>query len=141
MSIKNLFNKYIKGSNYKEYIIISRIFVCKPKKEIQKILGKYSRKVFITTKSLKHIYDRHIFDKKVPKDFYIIINNILNIIGNPNRIYLNKRGKRGNFLFIKEIKRKIYMCTIEIINENELEIVSVCTTGEKYLSKFTLLWS
>lgn len=143
MSVRNLFNKYIKGTKYKENIIISRIFVCTPKKEIQKVInnGLNVQRVFITTRSLKHIYDRHIFDKKVSIDFYFILENFKQILLNVHRIYKDTQDKRGNYIFVKMINNKFYMCTIEIISETEIEVVSASVTGEKYLSKFTLLWS
>jgi len=141
MPIKNLFSKHIKNTEYGEEIDISHTFVCTPRKEIQTITKGSLRKVFISTRSLKHIYDRHVFDKKMPRVFYKILNNLVNIISNQDKIYLNSPEKRGDYIFVKEIDNQTYMCTVEIIDDNRLEIVSSCTTGEKYLSKFTLLWS
>lgn len=141
MLIKDLFNKYIKNTGYKESITLLRTFVCTIRKELQQVIGIKDNTIFISTRSLKHIYDRHIFDKKTPKDFYLIINNVNNIICNPERIYLNEDTKRGDFIFVKKINNNIYACILEIINEEEIDIVSVYTTGEKYLDKFVLLWS
>jgi hypothetical protein len=137
--IQDLFNKYIKDTKYKENVIISQAFVCNLNDNIAKIIGVNFRKVFISSKSLKHIYDRHIFDKDCPDDFYIILNNLKSFINRPDAIYYNKLGKRGDLIFVKKIKNSLYMCSIEI-NE-EIEIVSAYITGPKYIEKFVLLWS
>lgn len=141
MPIKDLFKKYIKNTGYKDGITLLRTFVCTIRKELQQVIGSRNNKVFISTRSLKHIYDRHIFDKKTPKDFYLIINNVNNIVCNPDRIYLNEETKRGDFIFVKKINNNMYACILEIIDEEKIEIVSIYTTGEKYLDKFILLWS
>lgn len=143
MSVHNLFSKYVKNSKYKQNIKVCRIFLLTPNKKIQKVLnsGKATQKIFITTKSLKHVYDRHIFEKKIPSDFYSIIRHLESILTAPDRIYIDKKEKRGDFIFVKEINSTIYMCALEIQSETEIEIVSACITGEKYLRKFALLWS
>lgn len=112
-----------------------------PRKEIQNVLNGKDRKAFISARSLKHIYDRHIFDKKASRDFYFILDNLSEIVRYPDGIYLNTKGKRGDFLITKEIREQLYMCTLEIISDSEMEIVSACTTGEKYIKRFALLWS
>lgn len=95
----------------------------------------------MTTKSLKHIYDRHIFDKKASRDFYFILKNLKRILLHPDMIYRDAVGKRGNYIIVKVINEKFYMCTIEIITNKEIEVVSASVTGKKYLSKFALLRS
>ncbi len=77
----------------------------------------------------------------MPTDFYYIRDNINLILGYPNRIYQNLPEKKGSYLFVKNIKVKTYAIVVEIINTGELEVISAFTTGEKYLEKFTLLWS
>lgn len=143
MSVQNVFSKYVKNTKYKQNIIICRVFLLTPSKEIQEVLNLLTKNqnVFITTKSLKHIYDRHIFEKKMPSEFYSIIRHLKSILVIPDRIYQNKEGKRGDFIFVKEINSTIYMCTLEIQSGTDIEIVSACLTGEKYLRKFALLWS
>ena len=63
------------------------------------------------------------------------------ILNNTDRIYKDAQDKRGNYIFVRIINGKFYMCTVEIISKTEIEVVSASVTGEKYLSKFTLLWS
>lgn len=140
MIIQDLFNKYIKNTKYKEDIIISQAFVCNLNENIAKIIEANLIKVFISSKSLKHIYDRHFFDKDRPNDFYIILNNLELFINNPDAIYFNKLSKRGDFIFVKKIQNNMYMCSLEIIND-AIEIVSAYVTGPKYINKFVLLWS
>jgi len=141
MSIKNLFNKYVKYSAYKSDVTLSRVFVGKLRRELRDIVGEDYYIIYINSRSLKHIYDRHIFDKKVPRDFYLILNNLKQILLNPDKIYKDKEGKRGNYIFVKVLVNKTYMCTIEMISNGDIEVVSSSLTGNKYLSKFVLLWS
>lgn len=143
MSVRRIFYQYIKGTGCHGNIPIFYIFVCMPNEKVQKVISNegFLKKVFMSSKSLKHIYDRHIFDKKVPEDFYTILNNVKKIISNPDRIYRNHVEKRGDYIFVKSIESKLIMCTLEIINSERIETVSASVTGEKYLSKFALLWS
>jgi len=100
--------------------------------------------VFIHTRALKHIYDRHIFEKKNPEDFSTILNNITQLLRHPDRLYGNKPGKRGDILFEKSIDGKNYLCVAEIVMEEShesLEIVSAYRSGNEYFEKFDLLWS
>jgi len=140
MSIKNLFSKHIKNSPYKVEVALSRICVGKLRQDLRDVTGGDHYIIYINSRSLKHIYDRHIFDKKVPKDFYLILKNLNKILLDPDRIYKDKEGKRGNYIFVKVIVNKTYMCTVEMISSGEIEVVS-SLTGKKYLSKFVLLWS
>jgi hypothetical protein len=62
------------------------------------------------------------------------------MITKPDCIYTNKKGRKGSYLFSKVIKNTIYVCILEVDRE-DIHIVSSFVTGDKYLSKFTLLWS
>ena len=141
MLIDNFFNTYIRDTKYKENVLFHRISICVLNINIQKVIASNGGEVFISTRSLKHIYDRHVFEKGMINNFYLILNNFFEIINNPDKIYKNKIGKRGDFLFAKKIDNVVCISTLEIINYNEIDVVSVFTGGEKYLSKFTLLWS
>ena len=105
--------------------------MCCTKKEISEAIFKTSvnLKVFMSTKSLKHVYDRHIFEKKLPTDFYIILNNLEDMACSPNSIHEDVLSKRGSYIFTKEIKGKNFACILEKIDDR-LEVVSAFTTGK-----------
>ena len=128
--------------------MLQRVFLCNIKKSLRKIIDKdkscNTRSVYLSTKALKHVYDRHVYDKNTPEDFAIILENITNILKYPDKLFKNLVAKRGDILFVKEINQRLYYCSIEIAmgeTGQSIEIVSLTITGEKYLKKFTLLWS
>jgi hypothetical protein len=141
----NFYHKYIEGTFFHDDVIIKRGILCKIKPSLTSIINKYKTcidgSVFLNTKSLKHIYDRHIYDKCSLVDFEIVLNNLTQIIKYPDQIRKNTESKRGDFLFVKNIKGRIYFVSIEVIIEGNMEVVSASVTREKYLKKFTLLWS
>lgn len=142
---KKIFDEYILNTEYKVPIEPKRVLVCLMTQEIQKIICSdisSDHSIFITSWSLKHIYDRHFYDKNAMDDFYLIFNNLPSIVAEPDALYENPPGKRGDFLLIKRIGGKSCLCSMEISEEQkEIAIVSASITGEKYLKNFTLLWS
>jgi len=136
---------YIKGTSHKEQVTSKVDFLCTIKPSLKHVLATYSpcteQKVFLSTIPLKHIYDRHIFDKKNPKEFQVVLNNLTKIIRYPDEVRRNLKSKRGDFLFVKEIDGQLYLVSLEVGLEGTMQVVSSYATGEKYIKKFTLLWS
>jgi len=146
-AVHELYEKYVANTAHNALIPIKRSYLCNVRRTPGKILrqgkGSKNRRVYITTKALKHIYDRHIFDKRTPEDFLLILKHFTNIIKRPDRIYKNNPDKRGNFLFVKIIDNRIYLASIEVVSHEQdtaIEIVSASFTRERYLKKFDLLW-
>lgn len=146
--VEFLHKSYIRDTQKDEKVVLKRVNICNVKKRLRKIINEKKacsgRAVYLSTKSLKHINDRHLFDKNVPEDLSLILNNLIVIIKYPDRLYSDLPEKRGDFLFVKEINKRIYWCSVEIWTVDKIdtiEIVSASLTGEKYLKKFTLLWS
>ena len=147
-TVHDLYEKYIAHTVREELISLEKRYVCNVRRSVGKImrqrkLGR-NRHVYLSTKALKHIYDRHIFDKRTPEDFLAILDNLIQIIKYPDRVYRNNPGKSGDFLFAKEIYGRIYLVILEVVsheNETTIEIVSASFTKERYLKKFALLWS
>lgn len=143
------YNDYIRGTAHKAKITLERGFLCHIKPSVKNILAENSgcadRRVFLSTKSLKHIHDRHIFDKQNAPEFRIILNNLTKIIRYPDEVRQDKVSKRGDFLFIKKIDEQLYFVSLQVSLEADTEgcidIVSCSATGEDYIKKFTLLWS
>lgn len=139
------YNIHIKETADRCSITIKKGFLCKIKPSLFKLLNTHinciNRDVFLNTKSLKHIHDRHIYDKKTPKDFFTILFNLTKIIKYPDEVRRNLESKRGDFLFIKRIEEQLFYVSIEVVEGGLIEIVSSSITTENYLKKFTLLWS
>lgn len=94
---------------------------------------------------------KHMYDKKPAEEFDCILQNIISIIKFPEEIYRNKTGKQGDFIFKKEIKGLLYLCSIQIIesdiNCGNLESNYIVTAFRlrpkktSYLNSYGLLWS
>ncbi|MDD3735290.1 MAG: hypothetical protein PHO31_02330 [Candidatus Pacebacteria bacterium] len=93
-------------------------------------------KVYISTKVLKHSYD-----KRPAFEYDLIINEIHKIVKYPDKIYRNKEEKRGDYCFVKTVQNEKCLCVLEK-GEQCLEVVTFYrVTKEKYLNSFSLVWS
>ena len=139
------YNSHIKGTAQKQTIMLARDVLCKIKPSIRNVLSVHricnEREVFLSTKSLKHIYDRHIFDKQSPADFLTIMSSLTKIIRFPDEVRKDMESKRGDFLFVKTINGQPYFISLEVEQDGTINVVSSSATGEKYLKNFTVLWS
>lgn len=149
MSARRLFYECIQGSKNRAIVPIKRVFICHSRELINPIIRDHfrvmhgSKGVYLSAVALKHVHDRHIFDKKSPAHFFMLIENLSRIIGYPDRIYANTGNKKGDLIFVKKIQGQLCLVSLQIILEKEakgMEIVSMFVTGKKYLEKFTLLW-
>lgn len=143
-SLPSLHKKYIKGTSPKAIVMDKKILLCNLTNAVKRGGNFSSGSVYITTKVLKHIYD------KKPAELYdFIIKNLPQIVKYPNHIYRNKNGKRGDFCLVKSLKNEKYLCSIEICEvcidtekkQEEIYIATVFRTDDKYLEKYELLWS
>jgi len=75
-----------------------------------------------------------------------LIKNALLIVKYPDKIYLNKDTKRGDYCFLKKLGDNFYLCSLEIIKneENKSTHNEIATLfrmrKEKYLESYKLLW-
>lgn len=93
-------------------------------------------KVYITTKVLKHMYD-----KRPAQEYDFILTNLESVVTFPDHVYKNKDPKRGDYCFVKKIEEEKYFCALETGNE-EIYIVTVFKLRkENYLKNYELLWS
>lgn len=140
-SIQSLHKKYIKGTAPKFIVVDKKFFLCNLTNVVKREVKFTSNKVYITTKMLKHIYD------KKPAELYdFIVQNLYQIVKYPDHIYKNKSTKRGDFCFVKLLKNEKYLPSIEVCagdnkNQEEIYVATVFRTDEKYLEKYELLWS
>jgi hypothetical protein len=93
----------------------------------------------VNTRAIKHAYD-----KRPAQEYDFLIQHLHQVIKYPDKIYKNKRGKRGSYCFIKQIKNELCFCSIEVLSkdgESEVcEVVTFFTTDESYLISYELLW-
>jgi hypothetical protein len=136
--IIGLHKKYIKGSEKNAIVQIVQAFMCNLTAAVVNGISCPSNKVYISTRVLKHVYD-----KRPAEEFDFLIENLHLIIKFPDLIFKNKSGKRGEFCFVKEIKGKKYLCSIEIINKVDIvqcEIATFFRVDSDYLKNYELLW-
>jgi hypothetical protein len=116
--------------------------VCVGKLAIQAVeaLNIPARETYITTRCLKHLYD-----KKPAEEFDFVINHIAKILQNPDYLYLNKQDKRGHFCLTKKIFNNEYFMSLETIFEKECQEIYIATAfrirDSKYLKSYDLLRS
>lgn len=116
------------------------------------------RHVYLTSRVLKHLYD-----KKPAEEFSFVLNHFSEIVRYPDRIYKNKKEKRGEYCFVKKIGNEDYFCSLEIVKihpacfgqaifgiskfgeskeKDEIQIATAFRLRDnKYIKKYTLLWN
>lgn len=121
-------------------VINEKGLVCHLTKKVIRGLNIDVTKVYITTRVLKHMYD-----KRPAQEMDFILKNLSQLVKYPDEIYANKDGKRANFSFVKKLKNpeeEKYFCGIEIDGGvKEANIVTVFCVAEIYLKNYKLLWS
>ena len=136
--IPDLFRRYVKGTEKQAIVQFIEAFLCNMSGPVSDIIAYPHRKVFISTRVIKHLYD-----KRTAQEFDFLINNCHLIVKYPDSIYKNKDFKKGRFAFVKEIRHKKYLCSLEIIEKENVvqcEIVTCFPTDDAYLENFELLW-
>lgn len=107
---------------------------------IAKIIGMDNRKIYITSRVIKHLYD-----KKPAEEFDSVLVNMPDIIAHPDYMYKNKSDKRGQFCLMKQIESRQYIASLELVNGisgKEVQLVTAFRVrSEPYLKEYDLLWS
>lgn len=136
--IKKLHRRFIEGTPKGALVPITTTFLCNIIPQIQKVVGFSDTKVNINTKVIKHLYD-----KRTPEDYELIIKYLHSVIMYPNVVYEDKEGKRGDFCFIKRRKRIILFCSLEKTKKHSEVVTAFRIRKEKvnsYLSGYKRLW-
>lgn len=157
--LKDFFEKHIKGTAEKALVADQKMLLCKITLAVSEGIEIHNkmRNVHITTRCLKHLYDR-----KPAEEFQFLIEYLYQITRYPDKIYKNKNSKRGKFCFVKKIKDFEYLCSIETItippailgvaqlgvcqlgSKEEITEIQIATVfrnrDNKYLKNYTLLW-
>ena len=150
-SLQALHKSYIAGTINKEYVFLKSICLTSLRHQVKKKIHVSTSKTFISTKVLKHIYDRHYHDKKQTAIYHFIVKNLHEILKNPDIIRKDKEGKKkmGRIVFIKSFDDERYACTIKKSNIRKgkklLEVLSVVTAFKtkndgNYLSETSILY-
>lgn len=133
--------RYIKNTPRKGYVKDLRIKVGEIPHKLRTKVGAKDSRVYVTTKSLKHMYDA-----RLAQEFDFIIANIEFVINDPQRIYKNKEGKTGDVCLYCELEGNAYFYILDN-GSGQVRIVSayrLSAVEEKrrnYLSGYKLLWS
>ncbi|MDB5237243.1 MAG: hypothetical protein JWL88_345 [Parcubacteria group bacterium] len=138
--LHKMHDKYIAGSYKGESVPIRKRKLGQLINQICTVLGlEENSSVRISTRSLKHIYEG-----RTAAEYQLILDQLHLLIENPKEIYTNRPGKRGEYCFIGWLQDQEYICSIEIINKAEIEIVTVFEKRDQYLEPnrgCVLLWN
>jgi hypothetical protein len=133
-----LHDQYIKLSPRQGNIILTETMLCRPTRFTCKHIGDYDSVFYISTQALKHMYD-----KKPSQEYDFVLHNMHTIVKYPDRIYYNKPGKRGDYLFRKALKT--YDCLVCVEHDIENQRLSIVTgyflRKESYLYNYKTLVS
>ncbi len=135
-----LYKNYVKGTAKKSIVQLVQVHICHLTNSVIKGLQIPCNKVYLSTRVLKHVYD-----KRPAEEFDFMMENISNIVKYPNKIYRNKNGKRGSYCFVKQVQNLNCLVSIEAIKNNEenmthCEIATFFRVDDDYLLNYELLW-
>lgn len=141
--VSELYDKYIKGTEEKAIVVEQKVLFCHLTMAVFRGCDIGTRKVHINTRVIKHL-----FDKKPAEEFHAIVTNAYVIVRYPDEVYTNRSGKRGDICFVKKVKDKKYLCSLEILKVDrdnqefiEAHIVTIFRVRTNdYLKKYELLW-
>lgn len=114
-SLKKLHEQYIEGTEPKEYVKNFTVLLSQVQNKVRKAISAKHSRVYMTSKVLKHIYDRHCHEKKQDYIYNFLLTSLYLLIENPDIVRENKdsKKKRSEIVFIKEIAGERYGCPIE----------------------------
>ena len=137
--IANLCEVHIRGTAKKAAVQLVTVFLCHLTFAVSKGLRCDCNKVYVSTRALKHCYD-----KRTAEEFDFLTKSIHKVIQYPDKIFTNKPGKRGEYCFYKEIKNSKYFCSIEKNERDDgqfvFEIVTFFRVQDSYIKSYELLW-
>lgn len=143
-TIPNLVEQYIKGTEAEAIVPLVTTFLCHLTIAVIKGVNLEYQKVYISTRVVKHIYDR-----KPAEEFEYLSNHIHKIVKYPDYIYMNKDSKRGDFGFVKQLDKDLYFCSVQAVDDmiedggtSGLCVVTAFRLRKpNYLNNYKLLWS
>lgn len=136
----NLYARHVKGTENGAIVQDVQIFLCNLTQAVVKGIDCRCIRVYIGTRALKHVYD-----KRPAEEFDFLVDHVHQIAKYPDRIYRNKGGKRGDFVFVKKLKNESYVCSPqEVFKEDSCGRCEIATffrvRKDAYLMSYDLLW-
>lgn len=119
--------QYIANTAYKAVVSDNAFYVARLTTNQVNMLGASSAIVLISTRTLKHMYD-----KRTAREYDLIINQLYAIIQIPDMIVTNPEH-HGAFGFVKKINDKNYFVSLEI-SQRYNYVVTCFPVDAKYLS-------
>jgi hypothetical protein len=123
-----LVDTYIRKTEKDSLVKLVHVHVCNLPNTVLADLRLISNRVYINTRTLKHIYD-----KRTAEEFDFLIDTVHLIISQPDSIYKNKNGARGEYCFVKVMRGAKYLCSLQTaknsLNSNKNEIVTFLEQG------------
>jgi hypothetical protein len=142
VELLGFFKRHIEHTEKDSLVVEETLAVCNLSRKVVTFLDALSPKVYITTRALKHLYD-----KRPAQEFDFILHNMHVIIKFPDDIFRNKTGKRGDCCFVKEFKGVKYFLSLQKIEpldpleDTERYYVATCfRTDDAYLKKYEKIW-
>ena len=145
MKLITLYKTYIQNTSPKAVVEKRNILFCYLTFAVQRGIKITDPKIYISTKIIKHLYDR-----KPAEEFDAIIKYLPKVVRFPDKIYENKKSKRGQIVFVKKVSNLLYLASIEkeaiIQMDGNSEKVNQLVTcfrirRESYLRDYKLIWS
>lgn len=136
--VPHLYKKHIKGTEKGAIVQLVQVFLCNLTSAVINGVSCPCSRVHVNTRVLKHVYD-----KRPAEEFDFLITNLHLVVKYPDSVYKNQSGKRGEFCFVKEIKNRKYLCSLEINDKDEVTFCEVATffrVADSYLKNYELLW-
>ena len=136
-TIPRLFINHVKGTAKEAIVPDRRALVCHLTKAVLAGIGLEIMKVHITTRVIKHLYD-----KRPAQEFDLIIKNGYHIIRYPDEIYKNLDPKRGEYGFVKKIGTELFFCSVEVEKTDGLAVATIFKLSKpgSYLKNYKSLW-
>lgn len=141
MNLRKLHATNIRGSVKEAIVPNAEVMVCKLSSQVSKILSETvgtteKSKVFVTTRMLKHLYD-----KKPAEEYDFILDHLSMILKYPDHVFRNKGTKRGDFVLLKNLYHEDWLCSIELTEDVFYVATAFRVRRPTYLDSYDLMWS
>lgn len=136
LSIQQLHKKCVRDTSKDSIVVEISILLCTLTVAVKTGVNLGSKKVFLKSRVLKHIYD-----KRTAQEYDFFLKSLYKVVKYPDMIFKNSGSKRGSKLFVKEIEGGLFCIVLEENVEDDCNYIVTCfKTKESYLVKFQEIW-